>query len=516
MAQQYLPLLEKLDEELKNEDSYVKSKHSKISNLQDEVQKNLLRSDTRDLYSSYLKLFEEYKSFKYDSAYYYIEEAKELALLMDNDILVAQTGIKEGFVLLSSGLFKEALDVLSTIDPNKLDDKTKFDYYFIMARAYFDMANYNDDPRFRINYVRQGNRYLEEALVYAEPNSSNFWSAVGLMWLKQQEWDKAREAFHYWIDFYDLPPDLYGVATSSLSFIYSQTGNFEKAIEYLALAAISDVQSATKENIALRNLATELYNVGELEKANTYVHSAMRDATFYNARHRKIEISSILPIIEGAQLIKAEQKNATLVRVVVLLAFLAFIVIIFLYIILKQLKAKNVARTALSEYTHKLEETNLNLLEADAIKQDYITYFLKATSGLIHKMDHLQKSTRQKIKTRQPEEVLAILKKYSVQKERNDLFHQFDEVFLKLFPTFIEEFNNLFPPDQRRERKKGELLNTELRIFALYRLGIQDNQQVAEFLEISVATIYSYKTRLKSRSLYKNSFEERIMSIKRL
>ena len=156
------------------------------------------------------------------------------------------------------------------------------------------------------------------------------------------------------------------------------------------------------------------------------------------------------------------------------------------------------------------------MLEADAIKQDYITYFLKATSDLINKIGTIQKSTIHKIKTKNPEEVLNVLKKYSVKSERSELFHRFDMVFIKLFPSFTKSYNKLFPIDEPRTLKKGELLNTELRIFALYRLGIQDSQQVADFLDISVATVYTYKTRVKSKSLYKDIFEEKIMDIKRL
>jgi len=137
------------------------------------------------------------------------------------------------------------------------------------------------------------------------------------------------------------------------------------------------------------------------------------------------------------------------------------------------------------------------------------------TSQLINKIDTLQKITLQKIKTKKPAEILGLLKKYSVKKERIELFNQFDQVFLKLFPTFIVEMNNLLLPEEKRILKKNELLNTEFRIFALYRLGVQDPQQVAEFLEISISTIYTYKTRLKSKSKFKDRFEERIMEIKK-
>lgn len=508
-------LLNILEEELNKKDLYIKEKYRVIDSLKEVLEKKKLSDNPIDLYQAYFSLFKEYRSFKYDSAYMYVENSKEVAREMNNDSLIAQTKIHEGFVLLSSGLFKEAVDTLTSIDTLKLSTPAKYKYFYTRARSFFDLAEYNDDEIFRIDYTRKGIQMLEKSQYYVSESSSDYWAAESLERMKKQEWNEAEAAYLHWINDFDLSPHEFAVATSSLSFIYSRQGQSDKAIHYLTLAAISDIRNATKENTALRNLANELYKTGDLERANNYVTLAMEDAKFYNARHRKIELSSILPILEEAQLYKAEQKNKTLEKIIIALIVLALISLMFLVIIFKQLKEKNRARQALSENNERLKETNLSLLEADAIKQDYITYFLNVTSQLINKIDSLQKRTLQKVKTKKPEEIIGLFKNYSVKKERNELFHEFDEVFLKLFPTFITEINNLLPGKEKRQLKKGELLNTELRIYALYRLGIQDPQQVAQFLEISVATIYTYKTRLKSKSKFKDNFEEKIMEIKR-
>ena len=153
---------------------------------------------------------------------------------------------------------------------------------------------------------------------------------------------------------------------------------------------------------------------------------------------------------------------------------------------------------------------NKKLSESDIIKQEYITYFIKATSGLINKMDQFQKNAIQKTVAKRYNDLISNLKLYNVKNEREELFFQFDTIFIKLFPSFIHEFNSLFSDNEKTEIKKGELLNTELRLFALYRIGIQDSNQIATFLELSVATIYTYKTRIKSRSNFKGTFEKRI------
>lgn len=513
-AQNIDPVLDSLDRELAKKNVYLKIKYDSIKVLRNNVQKFTLNNDTKNLYDQYILLFDQYRSFKYDSAYYYLELAKSKTYLLKDPGLLSKTKNKEGFVLLSSGLFKEALDTLSSIDVKVLDTETKFEHYSVLARTYYDLADYNKDQRFNIHYIRKGNVYIERALEFVEPDSHEYWTTESLKRMKQHDWKGAEFAFRYWINNYDLPQKYYGIATSSLGYIYSQRGFNEKAIEYLAYAAIADVRNATKETVALRNLANEIYKLGYLEKANTYVGLAMEDAIFYNARHRKIEISSILPIIEQAQLKKMESQNNRLEKIVFLLAFLAVIFIIFLIIIFKQLKTRNISRKKMTDSYLKLQEMNKRLSEADSIKQEYITYFIKATSGLINKMDQFQKNAIQKTVAKRYDDLITNLKQYNVKKEREDLFLQFDQIFLKLFPTFIQEYNALFPEAQRPDIKNGELLNTELRLFALYRLGIQDSNQIAAFLELSVATIYTYKTRIKGKSDFKDNFEDKIMAIK--
>lgn len=509
------PVLQELDKALANKEQYVKKKYAAISELKVHIEKFKLSDDKKALYNTYMSLFDEYKSFKYDSAYYYIEQAKDMAFHLKDSELLAKAKIKEGFVLLSSGLFKEAIDTLCSIkNEDRLDIKTRYEYFSVKARAYYDLADYTRDPRYNINYIQKGTKYIEQAIMIVDTNTNEYWAAISLKRMKQQDRKGAEFAFSYWINNYKLPTEYYGIATSSLGYIYSEQGLKEKGIHYLCLAAIADVKNATKETVALRNLANELFKSGDLEKANRYINLAMDDATFYDARHRKIEISTILPIIEKAQLNKIKDKNDILEAVVILLAVLSVIIIIFLVIIFRQLKERNASRKAMAESYAKLQEMNNSLSEANIIKEEYIAYFIKATSDFINKIDHLQKSTIQKIISKKTDEVITSLKRYNVKKERENLFHQFDEIFLKLFPTFIEDFNTLFPDDHKTVIKKGELLNTEMRLFALYRLGIQDSNQIADFLELSVSTVYTYKTRIKSKSHCKETFEEKIMAIK--
>lgn len=506
-------LLRDLDKNLSEKKLFVKKKQNKIRSIEAQIHKNRLANDDDGLYENYLDLYQEYRSFKYDSAYHFVELSKQIANKLNSPEKLTKAKIRESFILVSAGLFKESLDTLSSIHIEPFQPAIKFDYYITYARAYYDLADYNKDERFSIKYLQKGNELLNQAIQYAEPNSNEYWYSRTLKLLKYNERDQAQQEFLKWIAHGNLD-SYYGIATSSLGFIYLDNGDSEKAIHYLTLAAISDVKNATMETVALRNLANELYKKGKYEKANEFIGIAMDDATFYNARHRKFEISTILPIIEKTQLEKLSQKSWLLTIATVILGLLLLVSIVFLYIIFKQLKERNKSRKVLNASLSNFKEINKNLSEANTIKEEYIAYFINAIADTINKIEGIHKSTIQKITNNKQNEAIISLKKYNTKLEREHMFKQFDEIFLKLFPTFIDEFNQLFPEKHQTFLKKGDLLNTELRIFALYRLGIRDSNQVANFLDLSVATIYTYKTRTKSKSDYKIEFERKIMAIK--
>ena len=106
----------------------------------------------------------------------------------------------------------------------------------------------------------------------------------------------------------------------------------------------------------------------------------------------------------------------------------------------------------------------------------------------------------------------AIKSDFEINKEIDEFYMQFDKAFLHLFPTFVDDFNKLLQPDCKIKLKSDERLNTELRIFALTRLGIHDSEKVAAFLRCSVSTIYNYRTKMKNRAIDRDNFEEKFMN----
>lgn len=129
-------------------------------------------------------------------------------------------------------------------------------------------------------------------------------------------------------------------------------------------------------------------------------------------------------------------------------------------------------------------------------------------------MEKYQRYVKRKTQERRFDELQSIPQYVDIRTLRNEFYKRFDTMFLHIFPDFVEKFNGLLRPDCRVELRQGELLNAELRIFALIRLGITDNQQIANLLDYSINTIYTYKTRIKNASaLPPEEFNSRLMEI---
>ena len=90
-------------------------------------------------------------------------------------------------------------------------------------------------------------------------------------------------------------------------------------------------------------------------------------------------------------------------------------------------------------------------------------------------------------------------------------YKNFDAIFLHVYPSFVSDFNELLLPEERIVLKEGELLNTELRIYALVRLGINDSVKIAELLHCSPQTVYNNRLKVRNKaSVPKEQFAETV------
>jgi tetratricopeptide (TPR) repeat protein len=498
--------LDSLDHYIFLQSQYDRQKENHIEKIKEKI---VLNSNDKLLqYSLYLDLFEEYRSYIYDSAYVCVEKLMEISSALNDRDKIISSQVKLGFCYLSSGLFKEAFDVLTPISVSDCSTETKIDYFTCKSRFYYDLGDYNNSPEFKKQYNEIGNCIIDSAIELLPYNSSRYWATVGLKNMKSDNDRGALDAFQKMIDSKNYSEHELAIATSSLAYVLSLQNKKAESGKYLVQAAISDVKSSTKETVALRNLAQLLYEKGDISHAVLYIRQALEDASFYNARHRQLEIGAILPIIEEERINMVEKQRDKITVFFISISVLLLLLLVALFIIWKSRQRLNIAKQA-------IQDANDNLTEANKIKDEYIGYFFSQNSEFIEKMKALQRWVNQKVIAKQYDDLKNFPQNLDIRKEREALFERFDQIFLKLFPDFVNEFNRLLKPEERIQLKKDELLNTDLRIYALIRLGINDNEKIARFLDYSVNTVYTYKTKIKSKAYVPGEeFKHKIMEIK--
>ena len=502
-----------INELYKTIDSRDKIQSEKLKRI-DSYKSELNNASANKQYELYQLLYSEYKSFIYDSAFTYAGKLLSMAHRLGDPVKIAEGKIKLSFVLVSSGLFKEAIDTLQTIRLERLPRETRVDYFYLMARTNYDLADFDADNFYSRQYTSRGNVLMDSAIALSDEGSTQFLWFTGLNNVRLHNMSAARDVFEKMMKL-NLTDQEIAVVASTLSFTYFYSDQRIKAKEMLIIAAIADIRSSTKETLAMLNLADMLYKEGDIENAYNYVKIAMDDANFYGARHRKIQVAAVFPIIEGQRLSTVESQRRALILYASVITVLTILVVIFFIIIRKQFRKLKEADKIISEANHQLHEANHQLMDANKIKEEYVWYYFTVTADHIGKLDGLKKSLDLKLLTKKQDDIRFIVDSINIKRERDELYHNFDRVFLKLFPNFIEVFNSFFKEEDRIHLKEDQLMNTELRIFALIRMGIHDNEKIAKILDYSVTTIYTYKTRIRSKSILENdNFDRQIMNIR--
>lgn len=500
----------------------------------EKLRTELKQSDPANLLTQYnysILLYNQYKVFKYDSAYVYARKSLDIAYQLGDAQKIASAKILLSFTLLSSGMFKETADSLQNMRITALPDSLVAEYYALRARYLYDLADYANDAFHTGSYNKQAANYLDTAIAHYLPNS---FAAIYYTGLKNIRSGSKEEAMHYFnilLGQGGLTDHELAVTESTLSDIYIQRGNTDSAIYLLASAAIADIRSSTKETAAMFNLAQLLYRRGDVKHASRYIEYAINDAGFYGARQRKVQVSAILPLIEAEKINRVESQKKILITYSILITVLLVAVVFLTIVVYRQVRklkhAQKVIYEAhlkeqhvnqqLAETNAMLSEVNSKLTEANKIKEEYIGYFFNANSEFFSRIEKFKRSVELKVSERKLDEIKFLVNNINLRREKEDLLKNFDKAFLKLFPHFVEEFNLLFQEEDKVILKDDELLNTDLRIFALIRMGIHDNEKIAQILEYSLNTINTYKTKIKNKSLVPNEeFEHRIMAIRTL
>ena len=311
----------------------------------------------------------------------------------------------------------------------------------------------------------------------------------------------------------DMKRNVY--ANYTLSEAYEALGDTTNQIKYLAITAIMDIKMAEREYASLQKLAYLIYLQGDLDRAYRYLTCSMEDAVASNARLRFLEVTQIYPIIDKAYKKKEAEKKKDIRRLLIGISILAFLLIIATFYLYYWMKKLSVMRRNLYHANKKLVEANRNLAQTGKIKEVYIAKYLDRCVIYLEKLEQYRRSLEKLAMASKIDQLFKAIKSEEfLRDERKTFYDEFDRSFLDLFPNFIEDFNNLLTEDGRIYPKKDEHLNTELRIFALIRLGVTDANRIAHFLGYSLATVYNYRSKIRNKAKgNKDNFEQDVMNL---
>jgi hypothetical protein len=503
-------LLTVLKSELAREPFYDQGKQKRINLLR--VQ--LLHTDSTNFNVQFdlcSRIFEEYRSFKFDSAFVYIKRMIDISERFHEKDHLIRSKMMLGSILLNSGFYKEAFDITEGIDVNGLSPSLRTDYLFLRARLNAGIAEYDNDAYFSRNYRLQSEADFKKAEIVTPSN--DFEKTINLAFLPDSVRNKklTPEFFYNIIIQRDLPDHGIAMVATRISFAYKG----QDRILFLAMAALSDIRSSTKETLAIFLLGQELFKLDKINDAYICMQEASCNAKFYGARNRAVQIESILPLV-ASKVIDQKQHEKDRLLIGLLIFFIVAIVLFFLLVIYRrQILRIKANELVIKEKNNELESVNGKLWESARIKEELIGLFFKTCSSYIETLDKIKHQTLHNIKLGKYKDVNLFLNNVHIEEEKELLYNMLDSVFLTMFPNFITAFNALLKKEDQIWPKSGETLNATLRIFALMRLGINEHEAIAKILDYSVSTVYTYKTRIKSRALVPaNDFEQKIMEIK--
>lgn len=521
-------VLRVLDREIGLRDSYTQQKEQKLASLKEILHKT---ADREKAFMLTEELFHEYKYYQYDSAYVYALRSLEVAERLRNPVYIARGKCYLLHCYTSVGFFKEAMEVVRGFSTEGLPPEDLVDYYTICVYLYQSMGNFAmGTDQLLQSYNRQREVYHDQVLKYAAlcADSISRHRTNDMLEADKYPLEHAIEGRWKLINKYSLSLHEQAIQYCIMGEVSEKLDDPEAAIYYMALAAISDIRSNTRETLAAKELAFLMYGKRELDRALRYIHLAQDDANFFNTRLRKIEINNLLPIIENERYNWIHwQRNLFIIIIILTAVSLALLAAMFSGLKKRNRTLQEARREIASAYEEieqqakelneansALSTVNRQLKEANEIKDQYIIQSLYSDSGFVNNVEEKCKLFERKLRAKQYADLPSILRSMEVKQERERMSSTFDQTFLKLFPNFIGEYNRLFPPEQHISLDENGTLPTEVRIFALMRLGIEDTSQVARYLNLSLNTIYVYKSKVKAKAVVpQDDFDRYIMQI---
>ncbi|MDE6277880.1 MAG: hypothetical protein K2M06_07210 [Muribaculaceae bacterium] len=484
--------LSALDRAIRNRSDYMSRRQARIDSLRAEL--DLSSNPAEQL----MRIAREYTSFNNDSAIHYLTLGREYATTKaERDRFTWSLAA----ILPLGGLFERATSLYDTVNPDSVPPAFLPSYYEAGRQMHSYISSfYKDHPEVDSIYVAKSLEMQQHLLELLPKNSLDYKYNLGEYYLLTGQRARARLLLEEVFERSGAGGKLRARAAHHLAKLSRDGGDYNRYLYYMAVSALSDVTSATREVASLQELGSDIGSRGDVERAHNYLSAALENAVECGAALRMIDTSRALPLIERSHSADMKRTNRNMM---IVMAFLVLL-LVGLAILIHRLR-RHMRRMRVMETT---------LRDANKTKEVYISQFLSLCSIYMDKLNQFCKIANRKLAAGQADDLYRMTKSGKfVEEQSREFYEVFDNAFLHIYPNFIDDVNALLRPDQKIVLREGELLNTDLRILAFMRLGIEDSPRIAQVLNYSLNTIYAYRNRLKARAINRDTFEEDVARI---
>ena len=481
------------------------------------------------------RLYELYRPFVSDSAIWFLRQCVEIADQAGHCDDAVRCRSLLAIRCTNIGMYDEALVELDSIQPEGLDSLALGTYYEAYNSVYSELSYYSRLSDMRQKYLEKALRYEELMLRYLPPQYESCFLRRELKAQGEGDLKTSMAVNDEWLKSVETGSHPYAMVALYRYIEYKMQRDTLQMMHWLKESVLADIRNAAMDQGSMWELANELMLQGDIDRASRYISFTSDCANRYGSRQRNWQISPLLTHIAKEYKARSEQTTRQLWMTLVAISVLALLLLVAYFFVHRRnqqlASARNALKTSndelasansllasqkdeLAALNSQLSIVNSQLTESNRVKEEYIGRFMSLCSQYIDKLDNYRKMVNKKMKNKELDDLFQISKSTELkEKELEELFENFDTVFLHLFPNFIDHFNALLLPEVQVHPKENRL-TTDIRIFALIRLGIEDSSKIAEFLHYSVNTIYNYRARLKNGAIgNRETFEKRVKEL---
>jgi hypothetical protein len=522
-----------IDEAIAESPHYVAQREAKITAARNAFE----QTSGKQKYEEGYRLYELYRPLVSDSAIYFIRQCIALAEQQGDHAASVRCRSQLAIRCSNIGLYDEALNILDSIRlGNGLDKMVLGTYYEAYNNVYGELSYYT-----RLDDMRQ--IYQEKEKYYKQLMFEHLPATSEMCFLRREQAAQAeghlKEAMAIndeWMKTVEPGSHPYALVALYRYIEYKLQRDTTQMLYWLTESVLADIRNAAMDQGSMWELANELMLSGDVDRASRYISYTSDCANRYGSRQRNWQIAPLLSHIANEYKSQSERTTSQLWGTLAVISVLALLLLGALFFVHRQntqlhaarndLKTSNdelasansllaTQKDELAALNAQLSTVNRQLSESNRVKEEYIGRFMSLCAQYIDKLDNYRKMVNKKMKNKELDELFQISKSTELkEKELEELYENFDTVFLHLFPNFIDDFNALLQPEMQIHPKEENRLTTDIRIFALIRLGFEDSSKIAEFLHYSVNTIYNYRARIKNGALgNREQFENKVKTL---